>query len=142
MTTVIEKVLQLQDIEIFRFAYTEHLAHLASVCKELEKEEGDSLFQKGDDCSCLYLLVEGQVELELETGRVVSVQNCALDQWSFLARRPHRYSARCADSCLLYTVSYEDMVDLLTSEPEFSWSLTRHLSEIARNAGDYAASKE
>jgi len=136
MTTIIEKVLQLQDIEIFRYSYTEHLAQLASICRESEKEEGASLFHRGAECSHLYLLVEGQVSLELESGKTVSVQKCALDQWSFFARKPHQYSASCLESCLLYTVSYEEMVDLLTSEPEFSWSLTRHLSEIARSAGD------
>jgi CRP-like cAMP-binding protein len=141
MTTIIERVLQLQDIDIFRFSYTEHLSHLASICREEEHEEGVSLFHKGDECLRLYLLVEGQVGLELESGKTVTVQNCALDQWSFFSHKKHLYSANCLEQCLLYTVSYEEMVDLLNSEPEFSWSLTRHLSEIARSANDPLASQ-
>jgi CRP-like cAMP-binding protein len=134
MTTIIEKVLQLQDLDTFRFAYTEHLAQLASICREEEHAEGDPLFQRGEACNTLHLLVEGKVNLALESGKSVTVQKCSLDQWSFFAHSDYQYSATCAENCLLYTVSYQAMVDLLTAEPEFSWALTRHLAELGRKA--------
>lgn len=134
MTTIIEKVLQLQDIDIFRFTYTEHLAQLASICQESEYEAGYLLFRKGETCRTFHLLVEGQVSLEFESGGKATVQECALDEWSFFAQAHHRYSATCLESCLLYTVSFEEMVDLLTAEPEFCWAITRHLAELGRKA--------
>lgn len=134
MTTIIERVLELQDLEIFHFTYTENLAQLASICTEERQEAGFRLFQTGEDCKKLYFLVEGQVTLESESGATQSVQKCALDHWSFLAHQKHRYSATCLESCLLYTVSYEEMVDLLTAEPEFSWAITRHLAETGSRA--------
>jgi len=134
MTTIIEKVLQLQDIQIFRYTYTEHLSQLASVCRELEREAGSSIFRRGEICRTFYLLVEGQVQLESDSGETRSVQKCALDEWSFLAQGNHQYSATCLDRCLLYTVSFEEMEDLLTAESEFCWAITRHLAEIGRKA--------
>jgi CRP-like cAMP-binding protein len=135
MTTIIEKVLLLQDLDTFRFAYTEHLAQLASICREKEHEEGEALFRKGEQCSTLHLLVEGRVNLEMDSGQSVSVRKCSLDPWSFFAHSVYQYSATCLETCLVYTVSYEAMVDLLTAEPEFSWALTRHLAELGRKAG-------
>ena len=134
MTTIIEKVLQLQDLDTFRFAYTEHLAQLASICREEEHPDGRLLFQRGEPCNTLHLLIEGKVNLELESGRSVTVQKCSLDQWTFFAHADHQYSATCAESCLLYTVSYRAMVDLLTSEPEFSWAIARHLAVLGRKS--------
>ncbi|MGW8180743.1 MAG: Crp/Fnr family transcriptional regulator [bacterium] len=134
MTTIIEKVLQLQDIEIFRFARTEHLSQLASVSQDMNLEEGFPLFRLGETCKTFHILVEGQVGLESKSGTSQVVQRCALDYWSFLANGRHLYSATCQSECLLYTVSYEEMVDLLTAEPEFCWAIIRHLAEVGRRA--------
>lgn len=134
MTTIIEKVLQLQDIDFFRFAHTEHLAQLASVCQEKELEEGTSLFLEGQTCKTFYLLIEGRMLLKSESGANLTVQKCALDQWSFLAQETHQYSAASQDNCLLFTVSHEEMIDLLTAEPEFGWAIARYLAKIGRNA--------
>ena len=135
MTTIIEKVLRLQDLDTFRFTYTEHLAQLASVCEEMSRDPGFQLFRQGEACRKLYLLVEGRVRLEDGSDGTKAVQTTALEEWSFFAQEPHRYSATCIDTCLLYSVHYTQMVDLLTAEPEFCWAITRHLAKIGREAG-------
>jgi len=134
MTTIIEKVLQLQDVDCFRFAYTEHLAQLASVCDQEDREDGSTLFSEGEPCKTFYLLTEGQVNLESTSGETRTVQKCALDPWSFFAQEPHQYTGTSLESCVLYTVSYEEMTDLLTAEPEFCWAITRYLAKLGRTA--------
>ena len=46
MLNVIEKVLLLQDLDLFRFAYSEHLAQLASICRETEVDNEIILFRE------------------------------------------------------------------------------------------------
>jgi CRP-like cAMP-binding protein len=134
MVTIIEKVLQLQDIDLFGSAYTEHLAQFASVCQEKGVAADANLFQRGHECDTLYILLEGRVELGSETGARTAVQKCALDLWSFLSQGNHQHSAKALDNCRLLTVSFDEMVDLLTAEPEFCWAVTKHLAQLGRAA--------
>ncbi len=133
MLTVIEKVLLLQDFELFRHASSEHLAQLAAVAKVIDVEKGSILFRKGETARNLLLLLEGAVALEDGDPQQAPVEaRDALDCWSFFAQSPHRYTARTAGSCRLLSVSLDDMVDLLTSEAEFCWALMRQLAVRAR----------
>ena len=134
MGTIIEKVLQLQDIDLFGTAYTEHLAQFASVCQERGVEADTDLFQQGHECDTLYILLEGRVELASETGTRTTVQKCALDLWSFLSQGTHQHTAKALENCRLLTVSFDEMVDLLTAEPEFCWAVTKYLAQLGRKA--------
>ena len=134
MTTIIEKVLHLQDIEVFRYAHTENLSQLASVSQDTDRRKGSSLFRVGETCKTFHILVEGQVNLESDSGESRIVQKSVLDYWSFLAGEKHLFSAICLEDCLLYTVAYNEMVELLTAEPEFCWAILRHLADVGRKA--------
>ena len=48
MLTVIEKVLLLQDLDLFQYAYTEHLGQFASICRESELSQDTILFREGE----------------------------------------------------------------------------------------------
>lgn len=139
MMTVIEKVLLLQDFELFRQASSEHLAQLAAVAKVVEVEKDSILFRQGETARNLLLLLEGTVVLE-NGGSQEPVQGReTLDCWSFFSQNPYRYSARTTDQCRLLSVSMDDMVDLLTSEAEFCWALIRELARVSyRSQGGMA----
>jgi CRP-like cAMP-binding protein len=131
MMTVIEKVLLLQDFELFRQASSEHLAQLAAVAKVIDVEIDSILFRQGETARNLLLLLEGTVVLEDGSIQAPVQRREALDYWSFFSQNPHRYTARTADRCRLLSVSLDDMVDLLTSEAEFCWALTRELARVS-----------
>jgi CRP-like cAMP-binding protein len=132
MPTTIEKVLLLQDLEIFGFASTEHLAKLALVCHQIEFDVDNIIFRKGEPSSKLYLLVEGHVSLENREGQKAVVEKCALGFWSFFAESTHRVTASAQGKCTLLAVSLEDMVDLLTAEPEFCLAIVKYLARLGR----------
>lgn len=132
MPTTIEKVLLLQDLEIFSFASTEHLAQLALVCHQIEFDADDIIFRKREPCSKLHLLVEGRVSVEEQGDENAVVEKCALDFWSFFAESAHQVTARALGKCTLFAVSLEDLVDLLTAEPQFCWTILKYLSRLGR----------
>jgi CRP-like cAMP-binding protein len=131
MMTVIEKVLLLQDLELFRQASSEHLAQLAAVAKVIDVEKDSILFRRGETARNLLLLLEGTVMLEDGTTQSPVQGREALDYWSFFSQNPHRYTARTTGQCRLLSVSLDDMVDLLTSEAEFCWALIRELAGVS-----------
>lgn len=132
MLTVIEKVLLLQDFDLFHSTYSEHLAQLAAISKLVEVEPESILFRSGDTARNLYLLLEGTAALENPDGTVETVERDGLDVWSFFSESPHRQSARTLTRCRLLSVSLDDMVDLLTSEADFCWAITRRLARRGR----------
>lgn len=136
MLTVIEKVLLLQDFELFRQANSEHLAQLAAVAKVIDVEKDSILFRQGETARNLLLLLEGSVVLEDKGAQAPVHGREILDCWSFFSQNLHRSTARTTEPCRLLSVSLDDMVDLLTSEAEFCWTLLRELAGISyRNQG-------
>ncbi|MDA2937830.1 Crp/Fnr family transcriptional regulator [Acidobacteria bacterium AH-259-A15] len=134
MLTTVEKVLLLQDLDFFRFAYSEHLAQLASICQEKEIPKDTLLFRKGEPYPTLYLLVKGRVSLELGEGKTNTAEKRVLDFWPFLAEGKHQVTAQAAEDCVLLAVPFKDMVDLLTAEPELCWAIMRYVARRALSA--------
>ncbi|MEE8577528.1 MAG: cyclic nucleotide-binding domain-containing protein, partial [candidate division Zixibacteria bacterium] len=63
MLTVIEKVIFLQNVDVFDHVPTEQLAYLAAVAEEVTYEAGTDVFKEDDPSDSLYLILEGQVRL-------------------------------------------------------------------------------
>lgn len=132
MLTTVEKVLLLQDLEIFGFVSTEHLAQLAAVCEEAEWPARETLFRQGEPSAKLHLLVEGQVKIEgLGNNRIV--EKTALDFWSFFAQSKHQLTAQTVEKCATLVLSFDDLVDILTAEAEFAWALLKYLARLGLN---------
>ncbi len=128
MLTVFEKVLILQDLEFFSFANTEHLAEFAARCRVLDVEKGSVLFRQGDPGNALHIVTFGRVSLERDGQPLEIVENDCLGCWSVLSEGPCEYTACTEDRCTLLVISFEDLVDYFTTEPEFSWAIMKHLA--------------
>ena len=46
MLTTVEKVLLLQDVDIFEHTSTEDLSHVAAICEEIEYKADDVIFKE------------------------------------------------------------------------------------------------
>ena len=61
MLSIVEKVLFLKKVELFRNIDSETLAHIADMLLEETHPEGSLLVREGDVGDALYILVEGHV---------------------------------------------------------------------------------
>jgi CRP-like cAMP-binding protein len=132
MATTIEKVLALQDLEIFAFASTEHLAQLAALCEQTEVASGKVLFERGHTSVRVYFLVEGRVSM-LHEHKNTTVEKCALDFWSVLGQSEHAATAQAVDTCFLLSTLLDDFVDLMTAEPEFCLAILKQVARLGRS---------
>ena len=63
MLTTIEKVITLQDIEVFEYLSSEDLAYLASITEQVEYPEDCVIFKEGTLADSMYFVLEGRVLL-------------------------------------------------------------------------------
>ncbi|HSR49427.1 MAG TPA: cyclic nucleotide-binding domain-containing protein [Acidobacteriota bacterium] len=126
----IERVLRLHEIELFRLAATDHLGELAAVCQELTLDAGEILFEVDEPSTHLNILIEGKMQLANggREGHRQVVELASLDPWAFFAQSRHSLTAQALEECKLFRISYEDLVDILTAEPDLCLALLRHLA--------------
>ncbi|MCH8021413.1 hypothetical protein IH785_16335, partial [candidate division KSB1 bacterium] len=63
MYTTIEKVIFLQDIDVFKDVRVEDLAHIAAITEEETFQPGTNLYEVNDSADSLYLGLDGKVRL-------------------------------------------------------------------------------
>ena len=63
MLTTIEKVIFLQEVDIFEQTSTENLAQIAAITEELQIAKDHVIYQEGDNSDSMYLVVEGKIRL-------------------------------------------------------------------------------
>jgi len=59
----VEKVLLLKTVSIFQDTSEEILAEIAGVLEEVELKAGESMFHKGDEGDCMYVIFDGHVKV-------------------------------------------------------------------------------
>ncbi len=127
MLTTIEKIFQLQGIDLFARSSTDHLASLASVAEEKTLKEGQILFQAGDPADTLYTLIDGRIRLD-DGAAPKEVEKTVLDVWSCLAQKPHRYTASSLGNCRLLSINAEELLEVLGTEPDLAVALLQQLA--------------
>lgn len=130
MLTTIERVLLLQDLDLFRFATTEHLAQLAALCQDLEFPAGKVLAPDDLPENHLFLAVRGALRSVGNGSEVRSLlSRKPLNLWEFFAGTQLRAKFETAEDSLLLVVPREEMEDLLSAEPELCMALLKHMAQ-------------
>jgi len=124
MLKAIEKALLLQEFELLRFASTDLLMHLAAVSHEEAFRAGETLLRMDEPATRLLLLVLG--DAAFEGSEKCLLRKTALNLWPCLAGARQPATCRCVTDCTVLTLAAEDLMDLLSDEPELSLALLRY----------------
>ena len=63
MLTRVEKVLFLQEVDLFENITTDNLSHIAAITDEVDFETDTAIYKEGENSDSMYLVVDGQVRL-------------------------------------------------------------------------------
>jgi hypothetical protein len=63
MLTTIEKVIFLQDVDIFEYTSTEDLSHIAAITTEIEIRKNNVVYNEDDISDAMYMIIDGAVSL-------------------------------------------------------------------------------
>jgi len=146
MLTTIEKVIFLQDVDIFEYTSTEDLSHIAAITSEIEVKQGSIIYNEGGVSDAMYLIIDGTVSLRREAAEVM--QGKAKDvfgTWALFDDEPRVVSATALENCRLLRIPKEDFVELLSDHIGITQGvlkkMVKRLRSLVGRAGTETASR-
>ncbi|MDT8409443.1 MAG: cyclic nucleotide-binding domain-containing protein [Wenzhouxiangellaceae bacterium] len=126
----------LAEAPVFEGLSDERLELLASRAKEISVEEGTCLFRGGDPAKQFYLLIDGEISIEIPavTGPTLKVQHLKPVRvlgWSWLMS-PYRwtFNARTESDCKLLEFDGEAVLADCEQDPAFGYQIVRRFSGL------------
>lgn len=134
MLTTVEKVIFLQDIDIFEFVATEDLSYIAAITDEVEYPPEETIFEEGDISDAMFLVVEGKVRLTRGDQEVMVAQKKdVFGTWALFDDEPRVATAKTLESSRLLQINKEDFIDLLADHVAITQSVLKTMVKRLRN---------
>lgn len=138
MLTIVEKVIFLQDVDIFEHTLTEDLAHIAAITEEVNFPEKSIIYQENDISDSMYLVIQGQVQLQRNGQNVmIARRKDVFGTWALLDDEPRVVTAQTIEEAKLLRIERDDFFDLLADHVHITQSILkanakrlRHLMQI------------
>lgn len=133
MLTAIEKVIFLQNVDIFSEVTTEELAYLAAISEEVAFIKGDKIYEAEELSDAMYLVLEGKVKLHRD-GKEVTVAGPkeAFGSWALFDEEPRVVTATAIEDSKLLCIYREDFYDLLADNIQITQGVFKTLVKRMR----------
>lgn len=133
MLTTVEKVLFLQDVDIFEYTSTEDLAHIAAITDEIEINADEIIFKEGEFPDAMYIVSQGKVSLTREGQEVmVAEHKDVFGTWALFDDEPRVATAKTLENTMLLRIDKEDFIDLLADHVAITQSLLKTMVKRLR----------
>ena len=133
MYSVIEKVLFLQDIDVFKEVRIEDLTHLAMIAEEVSFLPKATLYETNDSADSMFLVIQGQVRLDREGQEIGIVSNReAVGTWALFDNQPRVATATALEETEVLRITKEDFYDLLSDHVRIAEAVLRSLARRLR----------
>jgi CRP-like cAMP-binding protein len=128
----------LQGSKFFRNLVDESIHKVASLCRKVSFEAGESVFKQGDYGEHLFIIIEGQVHLERSMNIGARKGRVLIDSlgkgrtfgcWSALLGEPHvlMSTAACQKPTLLLMIKGRDLRQMMTENISFGFDIMERL---------------
>jgi len=137
MLSIIEKVIFLQDVDIFKHISSEDLSHVAAITVEQNIDEGKLIYKEGDVSDSMYMVIEGKVRLHVGESLVMIAElKDVFGAWSLFDDEVRLISATAFENCLLLKIDKANMIELLADNVGITEgilkAMAKRLHSIAR----------
>lgn len=134
MLVAVEKVIFLQDVDIFRLISTEDLARVAAITEEIECKAGHALFKINDLSDSMYMVIEGKVKLDRNSEIVmVASHKDVFGTWALFDDEARVVNATVIEQSTLLKIDKEDFIDLLADNVRITRSVLKAMVVKLRN---------
>lgn len=134
MLTVIEKVIFLQNVDVFADVPTEDLAYLAAIADEVNIKSGEEIFRENEPSDALYLVLDGKVRLHRDGKEITTAASKeAFGTWALFDQAPRVVTATAASDCQLLRIDREDFYDLLAGHVQITQGVFKTVVNRLRN---------
>ncbi len=129
MFTVIEKVIFLQNVDVFSEVSTEQLAYLAVISEEVSFPREGTIYREQDPPDAMYLVLEGRVRLHRDSLEVtVAGPGDPFGTWALFDDEPRVVTATALEETRLLRVGREDFIDLLAENVQITQGVLKALA--------------
>ncbi|MFQ5604314.1 MAG: Crp/Fnr family transcriptional regulator [bacterium] len=133
MYSVIEKVIFLQGIDVFKEVRTEDLAYLAAIAHEVTFLPGCEIYHADDSSDALYLVIDGKVRLHRDEQEISVIGPTeAIGTWALFDKKPRVATATALEETKALKVARDDFYDLLSDHVRIAEALLRFLAQRLR----------
>lgn len=116
---LVEKVISLEAVELFKTLTPDQLARIASIATEVNFARDKTVIEPDQPMDGLYVVLDGGVSLSRNGAELhVARQNEVLGAWALFDNEPMPVAARTVEPTRLLRISREDFYDLLSDNVE------------------------
>lgn len=133
MLTTIEKVLFLQNVDVFEEVPTEYLSHLAVVADEVDILAGEKLFSESDRSDALFLVISGSIRMHQGDIEItVAARADAIGTWALFDEEPRVASATALEDTSLLRITRDDFLDVLADHVQVTQGVLKKMASRLR----------
>ena len=131
--TIIEKVIFLKSIDIFKHATIEELGGVAVLTDEVHFEPGETIYREGEPTDAIYLILKGRVGVERNGQRIHEMgEKHAFGTVAALDRNPAVHTVKAIDPVHALKLNAQDFHDILSLDFELVQAVFRSLCRLIR----------
>ena len=136
---LIEKVLILKSLGIFKDTPENILAELAPLMHEIEYEKDVLVFSEGQIGDCMYIIHQGSVKIHKgNTTLAVLKEKEVFGELSLLDAETRSASATTIENAILFRIDQEPFYELIESRPEVARGFIKMLCKRLRAQNERA----
>ena len=133
-SSTIEKAVVLKGVDIFASLREEFLVDVASRVWELDAAPGETIIERGQTGSSLYIIVEGSVRLlGIDQSLTVLEKGEVFGELMALDPEPRTASITAVEATRFYRLDYEDLDEVMAVDLDVSRSIIRMLCRRIRS---------
>ncbi len=142
MIPLIEEILFLEKVPLFKDLTVEELGKIAAITKTEEYEEGEVLFMEGEPGETAFVVISGSVEIyrTAKKSKDVVIQTFksgdCFGEMSLFDGEPRSASARTKGTCILSSYTKNDLDQVIKQYPGIAISIINILSKRLRAMTD------
>jgi len=139
---LIEKVLVLKSLNLFKDTPENILADLAPLMKEIQYEQGIEIFKEGETGDCMYIIQQGDIKIHKgNTTLAILKEKEVFGELSLLDADTRSASATAATDCILYKIDQEPFYELMDERPEVAKGFIKILCQRLRTMNEKSRQK-
>jgi CRP/FNR family transcriptional regulator, cyclic AMP receptor protein len=137
---LLEKVLLLKSLSIFKDTPETTLAELAPLMQEEEVEEGTAIFEEDEPGDCMYIILTGQIQIHKENINLAVLQEKEVfGELSLLDAETRSATATAKTDCILFKIDQEPFYELIDTRPEVARGFIKILCKRLRQLNEKTA---
>jgi CRP/FNR family transcriptional regulator, cyclic AMP receptor protein len=134
---LIEKVLLLKSLNLFKDTPENVLADLAPLMKEIQYEQGTEIFKEGEIGDSMYIIQQGNIKIHKgNTTLAILKEKEVFGELSLLDADTRSATATADTDCTLYKIDQEPFYELMDERPEVAKGFIKILCQRLRTMNE------